>query len=374
MLRVSTGSAIVDATESINLDASYIKGYYRRGTANLALGKLKQAKADFREAVKIQPRNKDARTKLAECEKAIKKERLEQALQAEMVEGPGQDPDVVLVEASYDGPRTEDGQITQGFVEDLMAWQKAEKRLHKKYALEILRRAREILAKEACVVDVGMSEDKDAHQITICGDVHGQYYDLINIFEMNGNPSETNRYLFNGDFVDRGSFSVEVVLLLLAYKCLYPKHFFLNRGNHESVNMNKMYGFEGEVMAKYSREMMALFTDVFQWLPLAHVVGGKVLVLHGGLLSKSETKLEDLRGIQRHQEPPDEGPMTEMLWSDPGPNLGLLPSKRGVGVCFGADVTERFLKDNDLTLLIRCPRPHTYLPLLLTREADVSRS
>jgi serine/threonine-protein phosphatase 5 len=103
--------------------------------------------------------------------------------------------------------------------------------------------------------------------------VHGQYYDLINIFEINGRPSDTNPYLFNGDFVDRGSFSIEVILLLFAYKCLYPKHLHLNRGNHESVNMNKMYGFEGEVASKYSTEMMALFTDIFQWLPLAHVIG-----------------------------------------------------------------------------------------------------
>lgn len=163
----------------------------------------------------------------------------------------------------------------------------------------------------------------------------------------------SNPYLFNGDFVDRGSFSIETILLLFAYKCLYPEHFHLNRGNHESVNMNKMYGFEGEVTSKYSKEMMTLFTDIFQWLPLAHVVGGKVLVLHGGLFSKDETTVDDLRQISRHQEPPDEGPMTEMLWSDPGPAPGRHPSKRGVGVAFGQDVTERFLQANGLELLVR---------------------
>ena len=344
------GSAIIDATEAINLEPSYIKGYYRRGTANLALGKLKQAKADFREAVKIEPANKDARVKLAECEKAIKKEKLESALQSELVAGPGQDPDLVDVEASYDGPQTDDGDITLEFVEELLAWQKAEKKLHKRYALQILHRVRAILSREPAVVDVSVPEGR---HFTVCGDVHGQYYDLCNIFEMNGKPSETNPYLFNGDFVDRGSFSVEVILILFAYKCLYPAHMHLNRGNHETTQMNKMYGFEGEVVAKYGREMMALFTDIFQWLPLAHVIGGKVLVLHGGLFSKSETSLDDLRAIDRHREPPDEGPMTEMLWSDPGPSPGLLPSKRGVGVAFGQDVTERFLRENGLELLIR---------------------
>ncbi len=264
------GSAIVDATEAINLEPSYIKGYYRRGTANLALGKLKQAKGDFREAVKIEPGNKDARVKLAECEKAIKKEKLEQAVHAESLSAPGQDPDLVDVEATYAGPHTDDGEITLEFVEGLMAWQKDEKKLHKKYALQILQRVREIFKGEKSVVDVSVPDGK---HVTVCGDVHGQYYDLINIFEINGRPSETNPYLFNGDFVDRGSFSIEVILLLFAYKCLYPKHLHLNRGNHESVNMNKMYGFEGEVASKYSAEMMALFTDIFQWLPLAHVIG-----------------------------------------------------------------------------------------------------
>ena len=218
-----------------------------------------------------------------------------------MVAGPGQDPDLVEVEASYTGPHTDDGVITQAFVEEMLLWQKAEKRLHKKYALQILIQARNVLKTEKPVVDISVPEGK---HVTVCGDVHGQYYDLLNIFELNGKPSETNPYLFNGDFVDRGSFSIEVMLALFAYKCLYPKHLHLNRGNHESVNMNKLYGFEGEVASKYSKEMMGLFTDTFQWLPLAHVIGGKVLVLHGGLFSKAETSLDDLRQINRHQEPP----------------------------------------------------------------------
>jgi serine/threonine-protein phosphatase 5 len=295
------GSAILDASEAIRRDPSYIKGYYRRGTANLALGKLKQAKWDFREACKIEPGNKEARSKLADCDKAMKKERFEMAQLAEMVAGPGQDPDLVEVEASYAGPHTDDGVITQAFVEEMLLWQKAEKRLHKKYALQILIQARNVLKAEKPVVDISVPEGK---HVTVCGDVHGQYYDLLNIFELNGKPSETNPYLFNGDFVDRGSFSIEVMLALFAYKCLYPKHLHLNRGNHESVNMNKLYGFEGEVASKYSKEMMGLFTDTFQWLPLAHVIGGKVLVLHGGLFSKAETSLDDLRQINRHQEPP----------------------------------------------------------------------
>ena len=123
-------------------------------------------------------------------------------------------------------------------------------------------------------------------KFTICGDIHGQFYDLLNIFELNGKPSEENPYLFNGDFVDRGSFSVECIFVLLSCKLLYPNHFFMSRGNHESENMNKMYGFEGEVKAKYSANMVDLFTEVYNWLPLSHCINEKVLVMHGGLFSK----------------------------------------------------------------------------------------
>ena len=123
-------------------------------------------------------------------------------------------------------------------------------------------------------------------KFTICGDIHGQFYDLLNIFELNGKPSEENPYLFNGDFVDRGSFSVECIFVLLSCKLLYPNHFFMSRGNHESENMNKMYGFEGEVKAKYTSNMVDLFTEVYNWLPLCHCINDRVLVMHGGLFAK----------------------------------------------------------------------------------------
>ena len=353
----NTGSAIADASEAIKIEPTFIKSYFRRGTAKLMVGQgqlkpLKEARADFKAACQIEPNNKDARAKLSECEKAIKAKQFELAIASDETPVKEPDPSDIEVESSYSGPRLDpiDGKVTPEFVHELQDYQKNEKRLHKKYALQILLKVRDILKAEPPVVDVTVPEGK---HVTVCGDVHGQYYDLCNIFDMNGKPSETNPYLFNGDFVDRGSFSVEVILLLFAYKCLYPKHLHLNRGNHETINMNKMYGFEGEVNAKYTKDFMRLFTDIFQWLPLAHVIGTKVLVLHGGLFSKEETCLDDLRKISRHQEPPDEGPMTEMLWSDPGPNKGLMPSKRGVGVSFGEDVTNKFLQANGLDLLIR---------------------
>jgi len=190
-------------------------------------------------------------------------------------------------------------------------------------------------------------------KLTVCGVIHGQYYDLLNIFSLNGVPSETNRYLFNGDFVDRGSFSCEVVILFFAYKLLYPNHFFMARGNHESRAMNKIYGFEGEVKHKYPGVPFELFTEVFDTLPLAHIIGVKIYVVHGGLFGEDNIKIENIQKIDRKREPPASGLMSDMLWADPQVGNGRGASKRGVGQSFGPDITERFLKDNNLDLVIR---------------------
>ena len=128
---------------------------------------------------------------------------------------------------------------------------------------------------------------------------------------------------------------------------------YLTRGNHETAAMNKMYGFDGEVKAKYNAKLADLFQEIFTYLPLGSVLNGKVFVVHGGLFSKDGVKLDHLRSIDRFREPPEDGPFCEMLWSDPCSELGRHPSKRGVGVAFGADVTKRFLDDNNLELVVR---------------------
>ncbi|KAL0328302.1 UNVERIFIED_CONTAM: Serine/threonine-protein phosphatase 5 [Sesamum calycinum] len=128
---------------------------------------------------------------------------------------------------------------------------------------------------------------------------------------------------------------------------------YLSRGNHESKSMNKIYGFEGEVKSKLSDTFVELFAEVFCYLPLAHVINRKVFVVHGGLFSVDGVKLSDIKAIDRFCEPPEEGLMCELLWSDPQPQLGRGPSKRGVGLSFGADVTKRFLQDNNLDLVVR---------------------
>lgn len=117
-------------------------------------------------------------------------------------------------------------------------------------------------------------------KLTICGDIHGQFLDLVNIFALNGWPSSTHYYIFNGDFVDRGPASIEVILTLLSLKCAFPTSFFMNRGNHETSNMNKIYGFEAELSKKYSlhSELFELFQDLFKSLPLCHVIQSKIFV------------------------------------------------------------------------------------------------
>lgn len=344
------GSALIDAQKSIDLDKKYIKGYYRMATAKLALGKHKEALNYFRQVVKLVPNDRDARTKLAECEKTVKARMFEAAIAAEHKDVfASLKIEDIFIEATYAGLHMPTP-ITLEFVKDLIAQFKDQKKLHKKYVATILLAMRDLLQKTPTLIDISVPEGK---HFTVCGDTHGQFYDLCNIFELGGFPSEDNPYLFNGDFVDRGSFSLEVVVTLFALKLLYPNHFFLARGNHESKSMNSTYGFEGEVKSKYSESIMDLFTAVFCLLPLAHVLNNKVLVIHGGLFSNDNVTLDDIRKLDRNMEPPDGGIMGELLWSDPQPDLGRAPSKRGVGVAFGPDVTEKFLKKNGLSLIVR---------------------
>ncbi|XP_023553747.1 serine/threonine-protein phosphatase 5 [Cucurbita pepo subsp. pepo] len=348
------GSAIQDASKAIEIDPRYSKGYYRRGAAFLAMGKLKDALKDFQQLKKICPNDPDAAKKLKECEKAVMKLKFEEAISVPESEkrsvAESIDFHLIEVEPQYTGAKIEGEVVTLDFVKKMIDGFKNQKSLHKRYAFQIVLQVREIMRALPSLVDVKIPEGK---HLTVCGDVHGQFYDLLNIFELNGLPSDENPYLFNGDFVDRGSFSVEVILTLFAFKCMSPSAIHLSRGNHESKSMNKIYGFEGEVRSKLNETFVELFAEVFCSLPLAYVLNEKVFVAHGGLFSVDGVKLSDIRAIDRFCEPPEEGLMCEILWSDPQPNPGRGPSKRGVGLAFGADVTKRFLQENNLDLIVR---------------------
>ncbi|XP_064394801.1 serine/threonine-protein phosphatase 5-like isoform X3 [Halichondria panicea] len=318
----------------------------------MAMGKFKLALKDFESVKRARPRDKDAQLKYNECNKIVRQIAFEKAIAVDSTrKRPSESLDVesMAVDSGYAGPRL-DGEITAGFMSELLDWMRNQKILHRKYAFKIILEVKKIFQALPSLVDVTIPE---CNKFTVCGDIHGQFYDLLNVFKLNGLPSQDNPYLFNGDFVDRGSFSVEVVLTLFGFKALYPNHFHLSRGNHESETMNKMYGFEGEVKEKYSSQMVELFTEVFNYLPLAHIIGGKILVTHGGLFKDDDVLLDDIRKVDRDRQPPEDGIMCDLLWSDPQMLNGRSPSKRGVGTQFGPNVTEDFLSRNGLELVIR---------------------
>ncbi|KDR10586.1 serine/threonine-protein phosphatase 5 isoform X2 [Zootermopsis nevadensis] len=347
------GYALNDASKAIELDKTYVKGYYRRAGAHMSLGKFKLALRDYEAVTKAKPNDADAKIKYTECSKIVKQVAFERAIRVDDTKRSVADSinlENMVIEDEYSGPMLEDGKVTFAFMQHLMKTYKEQGKLHRKYAYKILLDVKQLFMSQPSLVEITVPDDS---KFTICGDIHGQFYDLMNIFDLNGLPSPSNPYLFNGDFVDRGSFSVECIFTLFGFKLLYPEHFFMSRGNHESQTMNQMYGFEGEVKAKYTAQMSELFTEVYNWLPLAHCLNGKVLVMHGGLFSRDDVTLDEISKIDRNRQPPEEGLMCELLWSDPQPQVGRAPSKRGVGVQFGPDVTKKFLELNGLDYVIR---------------------
>ena len=156
------------------------------------------------------------------------------------------------------------------------------------------------------------------------------------------------------DFVNRCVFGLECIVTLIGFKLLYPDYFFISRGNHEDKEMNERYGFKREIMSKYNDERIHdCFMEFFKPPPLGHILNGEILVLHGGLFNKTDVTLDEIKKINRYIDVPISGLMCELLWSDPKEEKGISPSERGAGVYFGPDVTENFLKRNNLTLLIR---------------------
>jgi serine/threonine-protein phosphatase 2A catalytic subunit len=206
-------------------------------------------------------------------------------------------------------------------------------------------KAREIFATLPNVVKVNPP-------VTICGDIHGQYNDLVELFRIGGKIPFTN-YLFMGDYVDRGAQSVETVTYLFALKIKYPDHITLLRGNHESSGISQHFGFRDEVVDRYGNdEVWQIYAQTFTNLPMAALVGGRILCVHGGL-SPQIKNIDDIEKIDRFREIPHEGPMCDLVWSDPSSQVGFQPSAREAGYQFGADVTRNWNRINELELTVR---------------------
>ena len=188
--------------------------------------------------------------------------------------------------------------------------------------------------------------------VIVCGDIHGQFYDLTNIFEKGG-EIPNNRYLFLGDYVDRGYNSVETLEYLLCLKLKYPEYITLLRGNHESRQICFTYGFYEEITKKYGNaNPWKYFNDVFDYLPLAALIEGKIFCVHGGLSPKI-CYIDQIRLLNRVQEIPHEGPFSDLMWSDPDEVDGWQISSRGAGFLFGDKVVDEFNQLNDISLICR---------------------
>uniref|UniRef100_A0A3Q1FXF5 Serine/threonine-protein phosphatase n=1 Tax=Acanthochromis polyacanthus TaxID=80966 RepID=A0A3Q1FXF5_9TELE len=251
------------------------------------------------------------------------------------------------------------------------------KQLHARYVLQILGETWRLLRILPNINYVSVCHNQE---ITICGDLHGHLEDLLLIFYKNGLPSSEKPYVFNGDFVDRGKNSLEILLILFGFLLVYPNDVHLNRGNHEDHIVNLRYGFTKEVLGKYrvhGKKILKLLQKIFSWLPLATVIDHKVLIVHGGISDMTDLNLswsleDELKRRRRlagfdqsygemNKSESDSDSDTDisiqivdLLWSDPMPQNGCIPNEvRGGGCYWGPDITEEVLERHNLQLLIR---------------------
>uniref|UniRef100_A0A9J7ZDM7 Serine/threonine-protein phosphatase n=1 Tax=Cyprinus carpio carpio TaxID=630221 RepID=A0A9J7ZDM7_CYPCA len=256
------------------------------------------------------------------------------------------------------------------------------KQLHSRYVLQLLLETWKLLRVLPNINRVSTCHSKE---ITICGDLHGQLEDLLLIFYKNGMPSLEKPYVFNGDYVDRGKDSIEILLILFAFLLVFPGDVYLNRGNHEDHIINLRYGFTKEVLNKYKlhgKRILKLLQKIFSWLPLVTVIDQRVLIVHGGISDTTDLAL--IARVDRHRvsrtngkshrilssalssdSEPESSEFTDtgndewkqildLLWSDPMSHDGCIPNEvRGGGCYWGPDVTEGFLNRHNLQLIIR---------------------
>ncbi|NXT18749.1 PPE1 phosphatase, partial [Syrrhaptes paradoxus] len=261
---------------------------------------------------------------------------------------------------SYYGPRLS-FPLTVEDANALLHAFRNEQLLHARYVLQLLCETRRVLKEMPNITHLSTSYSKE---ITVCGDLHGNLDDLLLIFYKNGLPSEQNRYVFNGDFVDRGKNSMEILIILFAFLLIYPNDLHLNRGNHEDYIMNLRYGFTKEVSKKYKVR--------FFLLPLYFLLQGNFQPIYLCAVQNDFSNVVEIILLKSLMRPPksvrdrqdqvkERIPTTrpskhtlDILWSDPRSQNGCTPNKcRGGGCYFGPDVTAKLFERYNLKMLIR---------------------
>lgn len=255
--------------------------------------------------------------------------------------------------------------LAPGSGRDLLKYFGSGLKLHMRYAVIVVRSAVAVLRNEPNVVNIpGPTQESP---VVVVGDLHGSLPDLICILEKYGWPSKSQRYVFNGDFVDRGTQGCEVLLVLLCLKALFPDEVFLIRGNHEDATISAAYGFKEETVEKFSETMFNVFVSAFMALPLCAVIGQEngMFVVHAGLFRDDSVGFDEIEAVDRFKYASmlcdevvtntyDDTIVEDMTWSDPTNDPGIHPNDdRGAGVFYGPDIVTRFLSKNNLKTLVR---------------------
>ncbi|KAK6455868.1 Ppt1 serine/threonine phosphatase [Scheffersomyces xylosifermentans] len=382
------GLAIIDCDKALEVDPNMVKAYYRKGVSQMAILKHKEAQANFKIILKKLPNDKLTLENYKQCTNYLKRQAFERAIAGDEKISVinSVDYEGIQIEKSWVGPnltihaskKDENSDVNvqiEGLDNEYLKYMidlfKKDGRLPKKHVFAIVAKVYELFKKENTMVEISLPHSglktegspdeiilKNGKKLTVVGDTHGQFYDVLNLFKKFGHVSDEHIYLFNGDFVDRGSWSCEVALYLYVLKILYPNSVFINRGNHETNDMNKTYGFTDECEFKYSKKIFDAFAESFGALPLATLINRSYLCMHGGLFSDDKVTLDDLKKINRFPssgstQPPREGLAMELLWTDPQQTNGRSPSKRGIGMQFGPDITERFCLSNKIRRVLR---------------------
>jgi len=201
------------------------------------------------------------------------------------------------------------------------------------------------LLKDPTLIDI-------ASPVVVCGDIHGSLTDLLHVIQLCGTPPET-KYLFLGDYVDRGPCSIEVVCLLLSMKIKYPSQVYILRGNHETIDLSDSSPISEELKKRLCPASPTMFRDVFNALPLASVIDHKIFCVHGGL-SPDISTISDILQISRPLSIPEKGPIADLLWSDPSSQISEWgPNKRGNTISWGIKAAKSFMTNNGLTTIVR---------------------